>query len=143
MPMSSEKLGRMRQILQDQQDAVTDILRRSQSLIDHPGEVFLERVEQLMGYRAGQVGQLEELEEERRNLEEAHGEPDESLDPIREDIQASLAALASLDSRLRDLIFDAQLQTINNMASEPRFVNLTANPPQEHLAVSRVVNVTR
>lgn len=141
--MSGEKLERLRQILLDQRDSVADILQRSQSLIDHPGEVFLDRVERLMGYRAGQMGQLKELDEERRNLVAMHGESDNSLKPIREDIRASLAVLATLDSRLRDLIFDAQLQAINNMASEPRFVNLRASPPQEHRDVSRVVNVTR
>lgn len=143
--LDGESVDRLRQILVDQLAAVEDILRRSQDLLDSHGdhEVFVDQIEELMAYRAGQVIQVEDLEGQRRELLGSQGQLDASLGPIHQQIQDSLALLASMDARLRNLIFDAQLQIINNMAFTPEFVNFGASATEDYRGGNRVVNVTR
>ncbi|MCH7496803.1 MAG: hypothetical protein IH971_03000 [Candidatus Marinimicrobia bacterium] len=138
-----DTMSHLRQILLDQRAALEDILRRSQALLDDPDDVFLDRLEDLMTHRAQQVNRIKKLESRRSRLADKRSMLDPSLSPIYRDIQASLATLAGMDSRLQSLIFDAQLELINNMAFTPRFVNLDGDATEEYHTKSRVVNVTR
>ena len=146
LPVSSgrgDTVSHLRQILLDQRDAIEDILRNSQALLDDHEGAFLSRLENLMTRRAHQVSRIEDLESRRLRVADGSGMLDASLSPIYRDIQESLATLAGMDSRLQSLIFDAQLQLINNMAFTPRFVNFDGNATEESHTNSRVVDVMR
>lgn len=138
-----EKLrSRLRHILLKQRDAVTDILRTSQEWLD--GTNFnIERLESLLEHRAAQVQFIERLEEERRRLIQEYDQQDETLRPLEQEIQSSLDILATMDNRLRSILFDAQLRLINNMAFASKFVNLNQDTAEGHQPVSRVVDITR
>ncbi|MBA7655338.1 hypothetical protein ES703_63242 [subsurface metagenome] len=133
----------MRQILLQQRDAVADILRSSQEFINQPEQFSTDRLEALLEHRAGRVQLIEQLEDERRRLMGEDNELNASLQPFHEEIQETVDTLAALDDRLKEMIFNAQLQLTNNMAFTPKFVNLRANVTNEYNASSRVLDITR
>lgn len=135
--------SRLRQILLQQRDVVTDIMRFSQEFINQPEHFSIGRLEELMEHRVGQVQLIEQLEEERRRLMGDDSELKASLQPFHGEIQEALGTLAATDDRLQEMIFKAQLQLTNNMAFTPKFVNLRANAMKDHNASSRVLDITR
>ena len=135
--------SRLRQILLQQRDAVADILCSSQKFMDQPEHFSIDRLEDLLEHRAGQVRLIEQLEDERRRLMGEDNELNASLQPFHGEIQETVDTLAALDDRLKEMIFNAQLQLTNNMAFTPKFVNLRANVTNEYNASSRVLDIMR
>lgn len=135
--------SRLRQILLQQRDAVADILCFSQKFMDQPEHFSIDRLEDLLEHRAGQVRLIEQLEDERRRLMGEDNELNASLQPFHGEIQEALDTLVALDDRLKEMIFNAQLQLTNNMAFTPKFVNLRANVTNEYNASSRVLDIMR
>ncbi len=135
--------SRLRHILLQQRDAVADILCFSQKFMDQPEHFSIDRFEDLLEHRAGQVRLIEQLEDERRQLMGEDNELNASLQPFHEEIQETVDTLAALDDRLKEMIFNAQLQITNNMAFTPKFVNLRVNVTNECNASSRVLDIMR
>ncbi len=135
--------SRLRQILLQQRDAVADILCSSQKFVDQPEHFSIDRLEDLLEHRAGQVRLIEQLEVERRRLMGEDNELNASLQPFHGEIQEALDTLVDLDDRLKEMIFNAQLQLTNNMAFTPKFVNLKGNVTDEYNASSRVLDIMR
>ena len=133
----------MRQILLQQRDAVADILRSSQEFMNQPEQFSTDRLEDLLEHRAGRVQLIEQLEDERRRLMGEDNELNASLQPFHGEIQEALDTLAALDDRLKEMIFNAQLQLTNSMAFTPKFINLGENAASKHYAYSRVLDIMR
>lgn len=111
--------------------------------MDQPEHFSIDRLEELLEHRAGQVQLIEQLEDERRRLMGEDNELNASLQPFHGEIQEALDTLVVLDDRLKEMIFNAQLQLTNNMAFTPKFVNLRANVTNEYNASSRVLDIMR
>ena len=135
--------SRLRLALLQQRDAVADILCSSQKFMDQPEHFSIDRLEELLEHRAGQVRLIEQLEDERRRLMGEDNELNASLQPFHEEIQETVDTLAALDDRLKEMIFNAQLQITNNMAFTPKFVNLKVSVTNEYNASSRVLDIMR
>ena len=135
--------SRLRQILLQQRDAVADILRYSQEFMNQPEQFSPDRLEDLLEHRAGQVQLIEQLEDERRRQMGEDNELNASLQPLHGEIQEALDMLAALDSRLKEMLFDAQLQLTNSMAFTPKFIKFGENAAGKHYANSRVLDITR
>ena len=135
--------SRLRQVLLQQRDAVADILHSSQKFINRPDGFSIDRLEDLLKNRVEQVQLVEQLEENRRRLMGGNNELKASLQPFHREIQKALDTLTALDDRLKEMIFGAQLQLINNMAFTPKFVNLGASATRKHYASNRVLDIMR
>ena len=106
-------------------------------------QLSIDRLEELLHHRSGQVKIIEQLEDERRRLMGDDREWSASLQPLHAEIQEALLTLAAFDDRLKEMIFSAQLKLTNNMAFAPRFVNLEANAANDYHASNRVLDITR
>ena len=143
--MSSDRgiESRLRQILLQQRDAVADILHSSQKFIDQPEQFSTDRIEALLEHRAGRVQLIEHLEDERRRLMGEDKELNASLQHFHGEIQEALDMLTALDERMKEMIFNAQLQLTNSMAFTPKFINLAENAASKYYANSRVLDIMR
>lgn len=134
---------RLREILLQQREAVGDILRASQEFVEQSEHFEIRRLEQLFQQRAEQIQLIERLEDERRQLTGDVNGSDVILQPLQADIQEALSVLTTFDDRLKDMVFNRQLQLINNMAFTPKFLNLNQNKPSDRHPARRVVDITR
>ena len=133
----------LQQVLLQQRDAVAEIVRTSQEFIDQPEHFSIKRLEELMKHRAGQVEIIEVLEAERARLLGDDNPVDSALQPLCGEIQGALNEVATLDDKIKGMVFEARLKLTNSMAFAPGFVNLRANVAREHNASSRVLDITR
>ncbi len=134
---------RLRDILLQQRDAVAAILDASRKLMEEPGRLNVDKFEDLLQLRAAYLEQIKQLDSERRQLMKQLGGLDETAQLLREEIQASIQVLATLDARLKDRVLNAQMMIINSMAITPKFVNFNQNLGREHHANRFVVDITR
>ena len=134
--------GGLQAIFLKQREAVTELLHTSQELIDQT-EFNVDRLEILLRQRAESIGRIERLEHERRRLAEAAPRLNANLQPLREEIQASLAILATMDDRLNGMVFQAQLRLINSMAFMSKFINLQRSASSGPMRANCIVDTTR
>lgn len=134
---------RLRDILLQLRDAVAAILDASQKLLDEPGRLNIDKYEDLLQLRAAYQEQIQQLDSERRQLMKQLDGLDETAQLLREEIQASIQVLATLDGRLKDRVLNAQMMIINSMAITPKFVNFSQNLGDGTHANRFVVDITR
>lgn len=142
-PQTANGRDRLRDILLQLRDAVAAILDASQKLMEEPGRLNVDKFEDLLQLRAAYLEQIKQLDSERRQLMKQLGGLDETAQLLREEIQASIQVLATLDGRLKDRVLNAQMMIINSMAITPKFVNFSRNLGGEPHANRFVVDITR
>ena len=133
----------LRNILLQLRDDVATILDASRKLLDEPGRLNVDKFEDLLQLRAAYLEQIQQLDSERRQLMKQLGGLDEPAQLLREEIQASVQVLATLDARLNDRVVNAQMMIINSMAITPKFVNFSQNLGDGTHANRFVVDITR
>jgi len=111
--------------------------------MEYSEPVDIARLEELMKQRIGQIQLLEQLENERSQLLGEGDELDTTLQPLQAEIREALKTLTAFDDRLKEVVFNAQLQLTNNLAFAPKFINLKQNAVEEHHRANRVVDITR
>ncbi|MCH7858342.1 MAG: hypothetical protein IID14_01430 [Candidatus Marinimicrobia bacterium] len=133
----------LRRILLQLRDAMAAILDASRKLLDEPGRLNVDKFEDLLQLRATYLEQFKELDSERRQLMKQLGDQDGTAQLLSEEIQASIQVLATLDTRLKDRVLNAQMMIINSMAITPKFVNFSQSTGDGTHANRFVVDITR
>ena len=133
----------LRHILLQLRDAMAAILDASRNLLDEPGRLNVDKFEDLLQLRATYLEQIKELDSERRQLMKQLGDQDGTAQLLSEEIQASIQVLATLDTRLKDRVLNAQMMIINSMAITPKFVNFGQSTGDGTHTNRFVVDITR
>ncbi len=110
-------------ILEEQRAVVEQLVVVTSDLLGSTAEPDLDQLEQLVKYRAEQIGIVAALESERRELAKELVDNNIDLNRKREKIRAKLELLARHDQNLTEIIRRARLQIINNMAFIPEYIN--------------------
>lgn len=140
---TANRQDRLQDIFLQLRDAVGVILDASRKLMEEPGRLNVDKFEDLLQLRAAYQEQIQQLDSERRQLMDQLDDLDETAQLLHDEIQASIQVLATLDSRMKDRVLNAQMMIINSMAITPKFVNFSQNSGGEHHTNRSVVDITR
>ena len=140
---TANRQDRLQDIFLQLRDAVGAILDASRKLMEEPGRLNVDKFEDLLQLRAAYQEQIQQLDSERRQLMKQLGGQDETAQLLREEIQASIQVLATLDARLKDRVLNAQMMIINSMAITPKFVNFSPSMGDGTHTSRLVVDITR
>lgn len=143
MMMAKKINGRIKEILQQQKEAVGIVLRASQKITLVSNKVDIDELEGLLKTRSEQMTIIEQLEQERQDLMDESVVEDEAIQQLRNEIQESLFMLAGIDDHIENMVFRAKLRLTNSMAFSPKFINLGENAAEGYHAPKRVVDIVR
>jgi hypothetical protein len=135
--------NRIKEILEQQKEAVGIVLHASQKITLVSNKVDIDELEALLKIRAEQMTLIEHLEQERQALKDESVVEDEAIQQLRNEIQESLFMLAGIDDHIENMVFRAKLRLTNSMAFSPKFVNLGENAAEGYHMPRRVVDIMR
>jgi predicted GTPase len=134
---------RIKEILEQQKEAVGIVLRASQKITLVSNKVDIDDLEALLKIRAEQMTLIEHLEQERQTLMDESAVEDEAIQRLRNEIQENLFMLAGIDDHIENMVFRAKLRLTNSMAFSPKLVNLGENAAEGYHMPRRVVDIMR
>jgi hypothetical protein len=135
--------NRIKEILEQQKEAVGIVLHASQKITLVSNKVDIDELEALLKIRAEQMALIEHLAQERQALMDESAVEDEAIQQLRNEIQENLFMLAGIDDHIENMVFRAKLRLTNSMAFSPKFINLDENEAEGYHAPRRVVDIVR